>query len=391
MGLTLMERYSFKKICFLIIGAALIFFSIPSPSPSTDEKPITPLIERVEVSGMIDASRVTIEGSKPLDYAVFKLTNPLQVVVDLPEVQMIKLQSSIKVKNGMINAINAKKTGDPAKAGYRVVIELEQPAQYIVDSAGNYLMVDLRKLGTLIAKEFKADSGTEKPLARAESLVEVGVSPWSDLVEVILRGDGWMPDYKSFQLTKPPRLVVDFPQMINASSKKQIIVGRQLLKDIRIGQHPEKMRVVFTFPGEEVPSYQMAKEGQKISLLFGHFDEDWPKKKIAIVAQEMLSKFNTQKESQSGNRAEADRSLITSSQAVMISLNFKYGDVRYIFRLIEEASNLKIILGKDVEGNISLRLMNVPWEQALNIILLHMGLRKIEDGNTLLIKRHQSG
>lgn len=135
----------------------------------------------------------------------------------------------------------------------------------------------------------------------------------------------------------------------------------------------------------------MAKEGQKISLLFGHFDEDWPKKKIAIVAQEMLSKFNTQKESQSGNRAKADRSLITSSQAVMISLNFKYGDVRYIFRLIEEASNLKIILGKDVEGNISLRLMNVPWEQALNIILLHMGLRKIEDGNTLLIKRHQSG
>jgi type IV pilus assembly protein PilQ len=67
------------------------------------------------------------------------------------------------------------------------------------------------------------------------------------------------------------------------------------------------------------------------------------------------------------------------------SLVFDNADIRDILRLIAEISDLNIIASDQVKGEITLRLVNVPWDQALDLILDVSGLGMIQDGNVIRI------
>jgi len=69
-----------------------------------------------------------------------------------------------------------------------------------------------------------------------------------------------------------------------------------------------------------------------------------------------------------------------------VTLEFADADVRKIFQLLSEVSNKNFVLGDDVTGVISIKLVNVPWDQALDIILDTKNLDKREDGNIIIIK-----
>lgn len=68
-----------------------------------------------------------------------------------------------------------------------------------------------------------------------------------------------------------------------------------------------------------------------------------------------------------------------------ISLVFDNADVRNLLQLIAEVSNLNIIAGEEVKGNISIRLIDVPWDQALDVILDIRQLGMLRDGNVVRI------
>jgi type IV pilus assembly protein PilQ len=69
-----------------------------------------------------------------------------------------------------------------------------------------------------------------------------------------------------------------------------------------------------------------------------------------------------------------------------VTLEFADAEVRKIFQLLSEVSNKNFVLGDDVTGTISIKLVNVPWDQALDIILDTKGLDKRIDGNIIVIK-----
>jgi type IV pilus assembly protein PilQ len=69
-----------------------------------------------------------------------------------------------------------------------------------------------------------------------------------------------------------------------------------------------------------------------------------------------------------------------------VTLEFADAEVRKIFQLLSEVSNKNFVLGDDVTGTISIKLVNVPWDQALDIILETKGLDKREDNNIIIIK-----
>lgn len=70
-----------------------------------------------------------------------------------------------------------------------------------------------------------------------------------------------------------------------------------------------------------------------------------------------------------------------------VTLEFADADVRKIFQLLAEVSGKNFVLGDDVTGNISLKLVNVPWDQAFSIILETKDLDSREEGNVLTIKK----
>ncbi len=68
-----------------------------------------------------------------------------------------------------------------------------------------------------------------------------------------------------------------------------------------------------------------------------------------------------------------------------ISLDFKDVPVADVLRLIAEVSDLNLIAGDEVDGNVTIRLVDVPWDQALDVILLTKGLGFVRVGNVLRI------
>lgn len=68
-----------------------------------------------------------------------------------------------------------------------------------------------------------------------------------------------------------------------------------------------------------------------------------------------------------------------------ISLDFKDVDIDDVLRLIAEVSDLNIIAGDEVKGQVTIRLVDVPWDQALDVILLTKGLGFVRVGNVLRI------
>lgn len=68
-----------------------------------------------------------------------------------------------------------------------------------------------------------------------------------------------------------------------------------------------------------------------------------------------------------------------------LSLNFQDIDVRSVLQLIADFTDLNLVASDTVQGNITLRLQNVPWDQALDLVLKTKGLDKRKLGNVLLV------
>ena len=440
----------------ILLGALIILFLVfPSFSQAPPEKGEPLSIQKIEVAETDKGSRVMIEGSRPFEYLATRLENPLRLIVNLPDAQLEKLAGPIQVENGIVNVIRNSQIEEPQKFGARVEIGLEQNVEYNLLSEGNVLYVELsrpriisapkveEKVASVEAQAGEKGAPAEKPMKGAKFLKDLGISAKADWVRVELRADGLISDYKKLQLEKPSRLFVDLPGMTNAYPKKNIDVGSKLLKDIRIGQHPNKLRVVFTFPGPERPPFQIAKEGPNLIVLLGRVQEELPKKELAPVAEapkpirvaeaeptveakrpEPLAPAPTEKpaiveketpvelkpaaEAKPPSEAPAEakppaevkaaqevkppaevkageKPLATRYKGQKISMDFKDADIHNILRLIGEVSNLNIITSDDVKGKITIRLMTVPWDQALDVILSTKNLIKIEEGNIIRI------
>ncbi|MDY6950309.1 MAG: type IV pilus secretin PilQ, partial [Thermodesulfobacteriota bacterium] len=68
-----------------------------------------------------------------------------------------------------------------------------------------------------------------------------------------------------------------------------------------------------------------------------------------------------------------------------ISLNFQDADIRNIFRILHEVSGKNFVIGGDVQGKITLKLVNVPWDQVLDLILKMNKLGTVVEGNVIRI------
>lgn len=69
-----------------------------------------------------------------------------------------------------------------------------------------------------------------------------------------------------------------------------------------------------------------------------------------------------------------------------VTLEFVDADIRKIFQLLAEVSNLNFLIGDDVSGTISIKLVNVPWDQALDVILEAKNLGMQREGNIVQIR-----
>ncbi len=87
----------------------------------------------------------------------------------------------------------------------------------------------------------------------------------------------------------------------------------------------------------------------------------------------------------SGMGASSSSSTARAYSGKPVTFNFQDVPVRTVLQLIAEESNLNLVASDTVQGNVTLRLINVPWDQALDIVLQAKGLDKRRSGNVVWI------
>ena len=68
-----------------------------------------------------------------------------------------------------------------------------------------------------------------------------------------------------------------------------------------------------------------------------------------------------------------------------LTLNFQDIETRAVLQLLAETSGQNIVVSDTVQGNVTLRLQNVPWDQALDIVMRTKGLDKRQEGNVIYV------
>jgi type IV pilus assembly protein PilQ len=110
-----------------------------------------------------------------------------------------------------------------------------------------------------------------------------------------------------------------------------------------------------------------------------------------VKKEEMKAEQKPAPSIQAEKKAEEEKKIVEErpSQKVYsgrkLSLDFKDADIKNILRLIAEVSNLNIIAGDEVTGKITMRLVDVPWDQALEVILQSKNLGMSRIGNVVRI------
>src|SRR5690554_5135038 len=110
-----------------------------------------------------------------------------------------------------------------------------------------------------------------------------------------------------------------------------------------------------------------------------------PEGNYDYIAYQSGSQFTVSVEKLSEEEAETRREEKFPYSGEKLSLNFQDIEVRSVLQLIADFTGLNLVASDTVGGSITLRLQNVPWDQALDLILKTKGLDKRQIGNVLLV------
>ena len=68
-----------------------------------------------------------------------------------------------------------------------------------------------------------------------------------------------------------------------------------------------------------------------------------------------------------------------------ISLDLQDANIVSVFQIISEVSGLNVVVSDEISGKVTIRLQDVPWDQALEIVLRQNGLYQVTEGNVMII------
>ena len=107
-----------------------------------------------------------------------------------------------------------------------------------------------------------------KPLQPARNITAIKLIKADEELRVYILADGSLAQYNALHLTSPPRLVLDFMKVKSAKVKSALSLKGPLAKKIRVGVHPDKLRVVFDLVPEKGLPYQVTLGNDRLVVSF---------------------------------------------------------------------------------------------------------------------------
>ncbi|HXF58792.1 MAG TPA: type IV pilus secretin PilQ [Candidatus Saccharimonadales bacterium] len=185
--------------------------------------------------------------------------------------------------------------------------------------------------------------------------------------QVVIEGDAPL-NYHDFTLESPDRIVVDCPGT-QLSFSERSWSGRD-------GSSVKAVRATETGWGKESGTRIVVDLSQPSSYALSSVGNN------LVLAVETPAPESSKKQDDGGD-GDYDRMQPTDGRRM--SLDVQGADVQTVLRSLAEFSGKNIVASKEVKGEVTLRLRNVPWRHALDIVLKSQGLGMVETGQTIVI------
>lgn len=310
---------------------------------------------------------ITLEFAEPVgEVQAFTTDTPPRIAVDLPGTTNGLSQRRVVIGSGATSAVSAVEAGGRT----RVVVDLFRPAGYTTRSAGNLLVLTV-DAGAMQAGSLATGPDPTKKVASSLEVANIDFrrgENGSGRVVLRFNGDGAAADMRN----EGSRIVVD---VANASIPENL--RRQLdvtdfatpVRSLEPNANAGSTRLVINTNGAfDSMAYQTGNE---------YVIEVSPKRAApgTVVAAAPGRAAGAVAGDMEGRRY--------SGRAV--TFNFQDVPVRTVLQLIAEESGLNVVAADTVQGNVTLRLINVPWDQAMDIVLRAKQLDKRRDGNVIWV------
>jgi type IV pilus assembly protein PilQ len=364
-------------------------------------------LEGVRVTDSVGGVRVEMEAAPPWNYALSTNLEPATVTVELPGMERGPGVTLGEINKPPVLRFQANEVLQP-RPGLHVVFHLTSPVEPDVRTEGNKLVMDFpfpraarTADGPPPLPEATATAGTGPAGPPARTMSKVDVRRGEGEVSVVLLGDGAFA-YQVRQLGRD-RLVIDLANVETPLRYQLLPVDHPLLKQIRIGQHSNRVRLVLDLPK---PSDYSVEPGPG-SLAIRLFPPRQPagaagggataKARAGRVepADSPVSPDRPAGAAGGGARAQMatdPRSPLEAEEGgrpryskPRISLDVQGAELTHVLRSIAEVSGFNIVVGEGVKAKVNMNMRNVPWDQALDMLLKMNNLGKIEEGNVVWI------
>jgi type IV pilus secretin PilQ/predicted competence protein len=206
-------------------------------------------------------------------------------------------------------------------------------------------------------------------------------------------------EFRHFPLSQPSRIVIDLLSDIKrAPISESFRIDTHWVETLRLTANDASLRLTTDIAAATVPAYVVTPEDGGLKIVIGTFDANVTRKKSANpvkdgIRSDIQSGGTSSVQSQSGagksslaGQLKADDKKYTGQK---ISLEFKDADIKNVFRLLAEISGRNIIVTDDVNRKITVRLIEIPWDQALDLLIDTNGLGKDEVGNIIRISTQE--
>lgn len=319
-------------------------------------------LEAVEFSSLPgDRVQITLTTSGPAPQPLtFAIDNPARVALDFPGTKNKVTPRNQTIGIGMAKGLRIAETRERT----RVVLDLVRIVPYETRVDGNKVFVILKDSATAAADSPAPTTGAMHTAAMAGVPVDATAQGIRNVdFRRGPRGEGQI----IVKLTSPS-IPVDVRQergnLVVEFHNAQLPANLERRLDVTDFATPVKMVDTFT-QGKNVQMV-ITSTGEYEHLAYQSDDVltievKQPEKKETAIAQE---------ETYTGER---------------LSLNFQNIEVRSVLQLIADFTGLNIVVSDAVSGSLTLRLHNVPWDQALDIILKTKGLDMRQSGNVVLV------
>ena len=320
-------------------------------------------IQSVNSSQQAGAEVIRVELSEPLTAvpAGFAVQTPPRIAIDLPGVTNAMGKNVVELNQGNLRSVNIAQSGERT----RLVLNLKKAANYRAEIQGKILLV-------ILDGGSAPDPSVAAAPAAAKAPDTVQFAPSQNRNPLALRDI----DFRR-AADGAGRVVVELPNsQVGVDIRQQ---GQSLVVEFLRSTLPENLRrrLDVTDFGTPVQSVTSTQNGDRVRMVIeprGSWEHSAYQSDNQFVLEVRQQKVDPNKLTQGPGYA-----------GEKLSLNFQNIEVRALLQVIADFTNFNVVTSDTVTGNVTLRLKDVPWDQALDIILQAKGLGLRKSGNVILI------